>query len=911
MRNFLDALEGDGSIFDPTRTIWTAGAIDDVYHRVVTNPDTSDRPFEPKLLDQLAGAGDQAVGLAAEALYVWYLKDNQTATVEKRRNIEAVLSLTSSPFRMPPDLNDRLARGLAHLGMSALHKWPQFHYVLHFARQWKAVPERWRELRKDPWMFREFVENDQVRGAPAQRLAFMHLVHPDTFEPVINGEHKKMIVRSFAGEVAALDRDVDRALMQIRAALSDRYGRDFQFYSRDIRPLWDPARKEAPLAAGPPSPSVPALHLVVKWSAAYGADTIERHQEVAAAHGAVWWGVLTTAERPRVGDSTLNTLRSQLRAGISTYAWLSGSQDRPLWKCEVIDVSDSRPAGEDDLIPAARIGTMRHKVWLKLRDFQEVERNWAIGHLEPSAQPGKLIALRNQTNPILVHERERPRCWWVNQGGSYSRARAGGYLWAPTEDRAGRALPHWDALRSLRVGDVVIHYANRRIRAIGRVEGPAQPAPRPDAETDESWGPEGWRVSVGYREINPEVDLVDIPQDWRRKERGVFNADGGVSQGYLFAVSDEFVGALDQAFPRLDLARGINLNHGAQEPSAQETVGLFDIDAVRSEAIDRGLILEDDIYGAVIAALESGKHVILTGPPGTGKTTLAEVVAGAARRAGRCGGFLLSTATADWTTYETIGGLKPAADGALGFAPGHFLDAIEKNEWLIIDELNRSNFDRAFGQLFTVLSGQPVELPYERTVGAGRLVLQPEGSVTGAARQVDSLTIPRAWRVIATMNVFDKSLLFEMSFALMRRFAFVEVSAPAESVFHSLIEREASPDPEAAELAKRHLVLRRFKDLGPAMFMDLARFFRARREISEIEPGTLAFEGFYAFLLPQLEGIEHSEAEELEREVRRLVGSRNAERLRLTLNAVLGLDLPERRVSVDELSQDLPAGEEE
>ena len=69
---------------------------------------------------------------------------------------------------------------------------------------------------------------------------------------------------------------------------------------------------------------------------------------------------------------------------------------------------------------------------------------------------------------------------------------------------------------------------------------------------------------------------------------------------------------------------------------------------------------------------------------------------------------MLTTATADWTTYETIGGLKPTSDGQLTFAPGHFLEAIEQNQWLVIDELNRSNFDRAFGQLFTVLSGQAV-----------------------------------------------------------------------------------------------------------------------------------------------------------------------------------------------------------
>jgi MoxR-like ATPase len=362
-----------------------------------------------------------------------------------------------------------------------------------------------------------------------------------------------------------------------------------------------------------------------------------------------------------------------------------------------------------------------------------------------------------------------------------------------------------------------------------------------------------------------------------------------VQQGYLFPLSDAFASKLASRFPQLNLSDTASY---AAPVLGQEDVPVqaFDLDSLRSAGVDRGLILEDATYAHVLAALESGKHVIFTGPPGTAKTTLAEVVAAVAQRAGRCDGYLLTTATADWTTYETIGGLKPTADGSLSFAEGHFLEAIERNQWLVIDELNRSNFDRAFGQLFTVLSGQAVELPYERRPGAGRLVICPIGS---SPREVsgDAIHVPESWRVIATMNVFDKSLLFEMSFALMRRFAFVEVPAPEEGVFHSLIDHEAEPDEEAATLAKRLLVLRRFKDLGPALFMDLARFFKARRELGTVDGADLIFDGFYSFLLPQFEGIDQTRGEELNAELKVLIGADRAERVRTTLNAVLGLEL--------------------
>jgi hypothetical protein len=170
------------------------------------------------------------------------------------------------------------------------------------------------------------------------------------------------------------------------------------------------------------------------------------------------------------------------------------------------------------------------------------------------------------------------------------------------------------------------------------------------------------------------------------------------------------------------------------------------------------------------------------------------------------------------------------------------------------------------------------------------LTLVPEGKEPPLS-DADVLPIPLSWRIVATMNVFDKTLLFEMSYALMRRFAFVEVASPSQAVFEALIDRESGGEAEPAATAKRLLALREFKDLGPAVFMDLTRYIRERTASAEVDEGQVIFEAFYSYLLPQFEGIDDDTGAELNKKLGQLVGSSHRKRLRETLNTVLGLEL--------------------
>ena len=143
--------------------------------------------------------------------------------------------------------------------------------------------------------------------------------------------------------------------------------------------------------------------------------------------------------------------------------------------------------------------------------------------------------------------------WWVNQGGSYRRAREEGILSAPVSGRDGARPPtHWSNMAHLREGDVVLHYSKGNLRAVGRVTERARETDRPlpgySEETEHVR-----QAKVEYLDLEPPVALEDIPLDWRLAERKPFMRTGArpgaVNQGYLYPVSAEFVEGLASQFP--------------------------------------------------------------------------------------------------------------------------------------------------------------------------------------------------------------------------------------------------------------------------------------------------------------------------------------------------------------------------
>ena len=174
----------------------------------------------------------------------------------------------------------------------------------------------------------------------------------------------------------------------------------------------------------------------------------------------------------------------------------------------------------------------------------------------------------------------------------------------------------------------------------------------------------------------------------------------------------------------------------------------------------RDVYMSRENYDAIKAQMKKKKNIILQGAPGVGKTFVAKRLAYSLMGEEDKERVMMVQFHQSYSYEDFIMGLRPTESG--GFLPrtGPFYNFCKKAEiddgrsyFFIIDEINRGNLNKIFGELFMLLEadkrGEEIQLLYKD----------------------ERFSVPGNLYLIGTMNTADRSLAL-LDYALRRRFSF-------------------------------------------------------------------------------------------------------------------------------------------
>lgn len=201
----------------------------------------------------------------------------------------------------------------------------------------------------------------------------------------------------------------------------------------------------------------------------------------------------------------------------------------------------------DNLVGGLPPSARNHDAWWA-NSRTEDSHSWA--HLWISA--GWECESVDRTSEVVVFQRVSngstkavQRFWWVNHKQTFKSELEGGYIWSPKASKNGARNRTYDNLTLVQPCDVVLSYADGKIKAIGVATQRYSEAVKPEefGVAGAHWANNGWLVPIEWTALSLPVSPkahIEYIQPLLPKKSSPLQANGNGNQGcYLAAISPE------------------------------------------------------------------------------------------------------------------------------------------------------------------------------------------------------------------------------------------------------------------------------------------------------------------------------------------------------------------------------------
>jgi hypothetical protein len=399
--------------------------------------------------------------------------------------------------------------------------------------------------------------------------------------------------------------------------------------------------------------------------------------------------------------------------------------------------------------------------------------------------------------------------WWCNVGTTKKPAIATGTLWAHAASSNGAVLTHHTDVKKIKQGDIILLYADKKIVAMGPCIEESVDATRPAEYPDKISSPgddskvAGFLVKAKFEEFETPISFEEVVADLKNLvgEKGPLASNESIKMGYLYPLSKEFG---EKFMEEHDIS--------TQSLPNESLTPLPSIGSKEISTLAEQLHLTSEWVTDVLGLIKKSKQVIFYGPPGTGKTFIIKALANSIASPEN---VQLIQFHPSFSYEDFFEGYRPkisSDEKSMIFekSPGPLRRMAEKaaanpNEpfVLIIDEINRGNLAKVFGELYFLLEyrDEAVELMYSSG---------------------EKFKLPENLLILGTMNTADKSIA-NLDSAIRRRFQFVSLiptETPCDQILHKWLTKNGLSKTSATILSKLNIKLADHNlAIGPAYFM--------------------------------------------------------------------------------------------